>query len=337
MEQDVEKLISESAGMIAVLAEQKLDETLTARLEAWNSQIEQGVEEAQKLYREEAAKEQRKIIEIRNGETRELEGTTLPDCFDDLLGLAMIRQNILMVGPSGSGKTFLAGKLAEALGFQFAAQSCSAGMSESQLTGWLLPVKDGGTFQYVPSPFVNLYENGGVYLLDEIDASDPNTLVFINTALAGDSFYLPQRFDNPEIKKHKDFVCVAAANTLGLGASEMYTGRERLDAATLDRFRAGVVKVDYSDKVEEALVHEEILDIGREIRKVIKQNDLERIVSTRVLLDITRQRKELMWSLAKVWSFYFRDWTDEEVRYIPDDLRVQIKRNKIQEPSHVRV
>ena len=120
-------------------------------------------------------------------------------------------------------------------------------------------------------------------------------------------------------------MCVAAANTLGLGASEMYTGRERLDAATLDRFRAGVVKVDYSAKVEEALVNSTILDIGREIRKVIKDNDLERIVSTRLLIDLTKQLDQLKWPMAKIWSFYFRDWTKEEADYLPDHLKMQIK------------
>ena len=173
MDDKTQELISKSAATVAVMAENKLDEILSARVDAWNEQIDDGVEAAKKRYMEEAKKVQRRVISIEaNGKAKDLEGDTLPDVFEDLIGLALVRQNILMVGPSGSGKTFLGGKIAKALDLPFAAQSCSAGMSESQLTGWLLPVKDGGTFEYVPSPFVDLYENGGVYLLDEIDASD---------------------------------------------------------------------------------------------------------------------------------------------------------------------
>ena len=161
----------------------------------------------------------------------------LPSVFQRIFELAKIGQNILMVGPSGSGKTFLSSVLAEKLGRQFAAQSCSAGMSESMLGGWLLPVKDAGTFAYVPSAFVRLYEEGGVFLFDEIDAADENTLIFINAALANGVFYLAQRFDNPEVKRHPDFVAVGAANTFGLGEDNVYTGRTQLDGATLDRFR----------------------------------------------------------------------------------------------------
>ena len=123
----------------------------------------------------------------------------LPDEFEKMVKLATLRQNIMMVGPSGSGKTFLAGKLAKALKLPFGSQSCSAGMSESQLAGWLLPVGETAQFTYVPSTFVNMYENGGVFLFDEMDAADENTLIFINAALANGSFHIPQRFNNSEV------------------------------------------------------------------------------------------------------------------------------------------
>ena len=76
-------------------------------------------------------------------------GEVLPDCFGRLMALASCGQNTLMVGPSGSGKTFLAAKIAEKLERKFGAQSCSAGMSEAQLAGWLLPVGESGKFDYV--------------------------------------------------------------------------------------------------------------------------------------------------------------------------------------------
>ena len=236
----------------------------------------------------------------------------LPETFQRIWELGLVGQNILLVGPSGSGKTFLAAKLAEKLGRPFAAQSCSAGMSESQLAGWLLPIGDSGKFAYVPSAFVTAYETGGVFLFDEADAADENTLIFVNAALAGDSFYLPQRFENPCVKRHPDFVAVAAANTFGLGEMGLYTGRTQLDGATLDRFRAGVVFVDYNPKVERKLVDPEVLRWGKMIRRVIDRNNLERIMSTRVLLDFTVQKQRLGYSIEDMEASYFADWTPDE-------------------------
>ena len=240
----------------------------------------------------------------------------LPECFDHVFKLASIRQNVLLTGPSGSGKTWLAAKIAEALDLPFGSLSCTAGVTESQLTGWLLPVGDSGRFAYVPSPFVTAYENGGVYLLDEIDASDENLLVLINAALANGHFTLPQRFENPTVKRHPDFVCIAAANTLGLGESMVYTGRNVLDGATLDRFRAGVVEVDYSEEVESRLVDPEVLLWGRTIRRVIREHGFNRIMSTRVMLDFTKQKQELGYGPEKWNESYFADWTEDEFQAV---------------------
>ena len=240
----------------------------------------------------------------------------LPEVFKEMFALAKVGQNILLSGPSGSGKTFLAGKLAEKLNRQFASQSCSAGMSESQLAGWLLPTGDNGKFAYVPSAFVNVYENGGVFLMDEMDAADENTLIFINSALANGVFYLPQRFENPEIKRHEDFVMVGACNTFGLGESDIYSGRTQLDGATLDRFRAGVLVVDYNPEVERKLIDPDVLEWGLRIRSVIKERKLDRIMSTRVMLDFTKQKRELNYGRRQWEKSYLADWTDEERAYL---------------------
>ena len=232
----------------------------------------------------------------------------LPADFSKIISLAKIRQNILLVGPSGCGKTYLSLKVSEKLELQFGSQSCSAGMSESMLAGYLIPIGNGGKFEYVASTFTKLYEEGGVFLFDELDAADENTLVFINQALANGSFYLAQRYNKRQFVKHPDFVAIAAANTYGHGESMIYSGRNQLDGATLDRFRAGIVEMDYSDKVEETLVNPEILTWGREVRKFIKDKGLYRIMSTRVLIDFTRQKKELGWGMKEFKNSYFTDW-----------------------------
>lgn len=230
--------------------------------------------------------------------------------FQDILVSAQCGLNILLVGPAGCGKTHLAHQVAEALGRPFAAISCTAGMSESALQGWMLP-GDGGAFEYVPSDFVTMYEQGGVFLFDEVDAADPNTLLFINQALANGSFFLPQRKGKTKVERHADFVCIAAANTFGTGSNMVYAGRERLDESTLDRFRAGTVLLDYDTKFERSAVDPEVLAWGWSIRKRISEARLSRVLSTRFLLDATKLVKAGR-SLEQIKATYFTGWKADE-------------------------
>lgn len=260
---------------------------------------------------EEAAEKVAPLVIKDGGKTRKVKGA-LPNEFKRMVELGAARKNIMLVGPAGCGKTFLAEKLAEALNLNFADQSCSAGLSESAFTGWLLPVGKAGQFSYVSSPFINIYENGGVFLFDEMDAADANLLTFLNKALANTSFHLPQRHGKTLVKRHKDFVAVGACNTFGHGADAMYVGRNQLDAATLDRFRVGMVMMDYSSTVEEAIIDHKVLEWGRNIRKQIRAKSLRRVMSTRTMKDMTDMVNLYEWKEPDWDAAYFADWTKEE-------------------------
>jgi cobaltochelatase CobS len=266
---------------------------------------------------DEAARNYRPVKITQGKVTRVVKGV-LPQEFERIVQLASQRVPVMLVGPAGCGKTFVAAKVAESLDLDFYDQSCSEGVSESIFTGWLLPVSAGGKFDYVSSPFIQCYEGGGVFLLDEMDAADPNLLTFLNKAIANESFFLPQRHRKPLVKKHKDFVVVAAANTFGKGADAEYVGRNALDAATLDRFRAGMVHMDYSAEVETALSDPEVLAWGRQVRECIYANKLRRIMSTRVLLDLTKMKQNCEWGRDEWERAFFADWSEPEVRFWRD-------------------
>lgn len=255
------------------------------------------------------------VVKTSDSKENKIEGP-VPEVFQDILELADERVNILLVGPAGCGKTHTAIQVAKALNMPFASQSCSAGMSESIFSGWLLPIGNNGKFAHVTVEFLKLYENGGVFLFDEIDGSDSNTLLFLNQALANKEFYLPQRFDNPRVVRHKDFVAIAAANTYGTGATAMYSGRNALDAATMDRFRCGIVPMDYSSVVESALINPELLIWGRAVRDCIKRHKMRKIMSTRLLLDGTKMMARKQWPISKIENSYFSDWSQEEIKLI---------------------
>ncbi len=249
-----------------------------------------------------------------DGSAHKVEGHVRPE-FKKILTRASIGINILLVGPAGCGKTHLAHQVAEALGRPFASVSCTAGMSESALQGWLIPGENNGAFEYLSSDFVRMYEQGGVFLFDEIDGSDSNTLLFMNQALANGSFFLPIRKGASLVKRHPDFVCMAAANTFGTGANQTYAGRERLDESTLDRFRAGVVSLDYDQTFERKSVAPDLLAWGWAIRKRISEARLRRVMSTRFLLDATKLLKAGE-TVEEIKATFFEGWASDEIKKV---------------------
>lgn len=163
-----------------------------------------------------------------------------------MMTLASARIPIFCVGPAGCGKSFAARDLAYALELDYGEIPLTAGATPSWLTG--AETISG----YKSRPFVEIYENGGVFCFEEIDAADPNMLLLVNNAIANESFFNP--VTGKEIEKHKNVVFCATANTWGVGANRQYTGRERLDAATLDRWRVGRIEFTYDQKVEESII-----------------------------------------------------------------------------------
>lgn len=241
-------------------------------------------------------------------------GLVHPPEWDKLVKLAKIGHNIMLTGPTGCGKTHVCRMLAEHLDRKFGFISCSSGISESEFRGRIIPNISNGTTNYIPSIFIKFYENGGILLLDELDAADGNTIIFINTALANDEMYIDIREDDPLVKRHKDFVCIAAANTFGHGADEDYTERNMLDMATLDRFRAGIVEMNYSKQVEEQLVNKHVLDWGWKIRELIKTHSYNHAMSTRVMIDLSKQADTYNWGRKEWEKVYFADWDEDERR-----------------------
>src|SRR5690625_241719 len=147
--------------------------------------------------------------------------------FDTLLKLCSLRKNVMLVGPAASGKTTVAENVAKVLDLPFHPMSIGLQTSKGDLMG--VKFADGS---YQPSPLRKAYEHGGVVLLDEFDAGHAGVNTIINAATANAVCGFP----DGTVKRHKDFICIVAMNTWGWGANDQYVGRNKLDAATLDRF-----------------------------------------------------------------------------------------------------
>ena len=181
--------------------------------------------------------------------------------------------NVYLHGPAGSGKTTAARQCANALGqkFYFAAKV------ESEYL--LLGFRDAKG-EAVRTPFREAYEHGGLFLLDELDASSPGAIVALNAALANGVCPFP----DGTIARHADFRCIAAGNTTLSGSSRQYTGRNQLDAASVDRF--AFIEFGYDEVLERSLASNAVwCDYVQQVRKAVLARGLPKLVTPRATLD----------------------------------------------------
>lgn len=145
----------------------------------------------------------------------------------------------MLVGPAGGGKTTCCEKVAEILDLKFYPMSVGPQTTKSDLLGFI-----DAAGKYHTTPLREAFENGGLLLLDEVDAANAGVLTIINALLANGYCSFPDGVK----QRNENFRCICACNTYGRGADRQYVGRNQLDAATLDRF--AVVDFEYDEELE---------------------------------------------------------------------------------------
>lgn len=215
---------------------------------------------------------ERKIVTVVDGKKKETKGL-LHEKFDTVLKFVANDEPVFLTGPAGSGKNYICKQVAEALDLKF--YFSNAVTQEYKLTGF---TDANGNYQ--PTQFYKAFTEGGLFMLDEIDASIPEVLVILNAAIANRYFDFPAPIGY--VEAHPNFRVVAAGNTTGHGADYEYVGRNQLDGASLDRF--AIVDIDYSPTIENGLAGEtELADFCREFRKASQKVGVGIIVSYRAI------------------------------------------------------
>ena len=196
------------------------------------------------------------VITLPDGGENRMKDKILHPKFDTILKKVAMGDAVYMFGPAGSGKNVLAGQVAEALGLDF--YYCSTITQEYKIEGFI----DAGG-RYHETEFYKAFKNGGLFMLDEIDASCPEALIILNNALEAGYFTFPCGV----VKAHEKFRCIAAGNTCGHGATIEFNGRMKIDEATLNRF--SIENIDYCDKIEESCGNgdAELVDFVHEMRE----------------------------------------------------------------------
>ena len=233
------------------------------------------------------------------------EDKPIAETIADLLGADF---NVLLTGPTGCGKTTVAMAAAERLGVDCYVVPCSAGMSEHHLLGRLMPTEADG-WRFAPAPFSRAWAEGGLVILDEIDAADANVLLVLNSALANGRLV---DGEGKTIMRHEHCYIMATANTAGGGATETYAGRSHLDASTVDRFSGAILEMDYCPAYEGANVDKAVLRFVRAVRRYIEAESLPYACSTRFALAATK-RKAIGHNGRDIEASYFATWHKDDV------------------------
>lgn len=223
------------------------------------------------------------ITTVDDGKPVEIKGV-VHEKFDEVLKFVKNNEPVYLVGASGTGKSELCKQIAETMGLEFYFTNCVT--REHQIDGFTDAVG-----QYHETQFYKAFTKGGIFFLDEIDASIPEVLVKLNGALANGWYDFPA----PIGKKtaHKDFRVISAGNTCGYGASIEYVGRNQLDYASLDRFV--LVEIDYSETIEKAVTenNKDLLAFSREFRKSAQEQGIQTVLSYRGMGRIAKMEKIL--------------------------------------------
>ena len=258
-----------SMGILEQAVIQLISKTQTERIE---SEIMGNVQnEVRDFIRSEYGSIERKITTVIDGKAVKVDGIQ-HEKFDTVLKFVANNEPVFLTGPAGSGKNVLCKQVAQALGLNF--YFTNAVTQEYKLTGFT-----DANGRYQETQFYKAFTQGGIFMLDEMDASIPEVLVILNAAIANRYFDFPAPIGY--IEANPNFRVIAAGNTIGQGADFEYVGRNQLDAASLDRF--AVVEIDYSPTIENAVTggDTELVEFCRAFRSEARKAGCSIIVSYR--------------------------------------------------------
>lgn len=198
--------------------------------------------------------------------------------YDDIKTCLDCNIPVYLAGPAGSGKNFTLEQIARENGWNF--YFSNSVQQEYKLTGF---IDAGGKYHETEFYKACTDKNECIFFLDEMDASIPEVLVLLNAAIANGYFEFPNGKVNLE-----NVHFVAAGNTVGTGADEMYTGRMVLDQATLDRF--AIIEFNYSENIELHLAkgNKELVDFIHRLRNQAEMNGIRATFSYRCISMVTK-------------------------------------------------
>lgn len=181
------------------------------------------------------------------------------------------RENFYLYGKAGTGKTQLILEIAKEKNLTVKSQSVTPLTTKGEFYGFISVNGD----KYIPTPFREAYENGYVFLLDEMDNISQSLAVSLNQSLSQDVLTFP----DTTIKKHENFIFIGTGNTCN-GGNSSFQSRQKFDSSFKDRFI--FLEWDFSKELELKLSkNENFTLLIQNIREVVENYKIDLTVSMR--------------------------------------------------------
>jgi hypothetical protein len=218
--------------------------------------------------------------------------------------------NILNAGHAGTGKTSFAQYYASQRGLPYVDLPSNSALSANELQGnW---VSRDGKLDWVDSVYVEVWRNGGVLNLGEIDQLAKNAQFFFHPALDHRRTLTLTAKDYEVVHAHPDLIVIADWNP-------MYRGRQPLSESWADRFQLKM-RYEYDRAIESKIIKSEsLLDLafgmrsqsrGIDLGQASKSTIFETPITPRILKTFELVAKELSFDLA--CEIFTNNFTDEE-------------------------
>lgn len=217
---------------------------------------------------------------------------------------------VYLFGPSGSGKSYLARQAADI--FEVPYHFTNKVDMKVDLEGY-----GDAAGRYVETEFYRAMKNGGVFFFDEADASDSNAFTWANAATSDRLAVFPVV---GQVQAPESLYFIAAGNTAGDGADELYTARNALDKATLNRFVK--FEVGYDKAIEKKLGSAENVAFVRALRRAAEHNGIELVASYRTIKNLEAMASLGNYEMA-VKACVTAGMTEDDVYNLRNDAKMQ--------------
>lgn len=239
--------------------------------------------------------------------------------FEKVVDCLLLDIPVYLYGESGTGKNVLAQQVAKSLSLEF--YYTNSITDEFQLKGFT-----DANGRYQESEFYKAFVNGGVFMLDELDASVPEALIILNSAIANKYFDFPA----PIGKKYANdnFRIITAGNTLGRGADSKYIARNMIDIASLDRFF--YINIDYDRDIEFYLCHDyTLIDFVEGIRKILKKQQIAQVITYRSISLYSKLLESKVYDndVKLLRDTIFKNFSSNDLKLIQMGL-IELEQNK---------
>ncbi|OKY78539.1 MAG: MoxR-like ATPase [Candidatus Methanohalarchaeum thermophilum] len=227
-------------------------------------------------------------------------------------------QNTLLIGPTGAGKTHAVKKVAEKLKMPIIRVNLNRMTTVEDFVGQWVP-EQGGNFKWEDGVLTRLMKNGGLLMVDEINAAPPEILFVLHSALDFREITLTQK-DGEIIEANKDFWFIATMNP-------DYKGTSELNEALRDRFKV-ILEYPYDEEVENRVIKDkDLIKMANKLRKMSNNptKDIRTPVSTRMLIQYEENKKVFGEKLAL--NMLVNKFKKEERRAVKEIAKLHLIEN----------